>query len=172
MKIISIMGTSGLFGFFHKGKYYFIYSHFDSYYNYLGVNLVEELRKLLKEGGRDALLEKFLALTFVEVNNAPIPSADVIDRLAPYTDLQVSNQSTADWYCLTRKMQSNYTPTLDSGIFYGTITDSIAAAVSQNGYIQYVYFIDFDNDAFVYSLEGDFESVDFDHLNKLDFLSM
>lgn len=41
------MGTRGLFGFYYKGKYYLCYNHFDSYFSYLGKNLIREIIKMI-----------------------------------------------------------------------------------------------------------------------------
>ncbi len=43
------MGTRGLFGFKWKGKYYLAYNHYDSYFDGLGIDLIKEIIKMIKE---------------------------------------------------------------------------------------------------------------------------
>jgi len=41
------MGTRGHFGFRYKKKYYMIYNHFDSYFEGLGKDLLEEIKEMI-----------------------------------------------------------------------------------------------------------------------------
>lgn len=42
------MGTRGLVGIRFRGVYYYFYNHWDSYYSYLGKNLIKEIKEWLK----------------------------------------------------------------------------------------------------------------------------
>ena len=49
------MGTRGLIGIRYKGKTYYIYNHWDSYVEGLGLGLVKEILRMLEEGTLEAL---------------------------------------------------------------------------------------------------------------------
>lgn len=44
------MGTRGLFGFYYNGKFYVVYNQYDSYRSILGVNIINEIKKVIENG--------------------------------------------------------------------------------------------------------------------------
>ena len=128
------MGTRGKFGFYHKGKYYMCYNHYDSYPSYLGVHLLLEIL------GADLdewikLLEKIKL-----VSDDVKPRPEDIKRLAKYTNLTVSSCSTSEWYCLLYLTQGSFYHVLHCGYMknvYGTGMGE-----------DYEYVLDLDNKVF------------------------
>lgn len=109
------MGTRGVMGFRHKSKDKLIYNHFDSYPEHLGNEISLSLSKVLNDSRRgiEWLKKKVDALKMV--NDDVKPTEADKKKLAKYTDLQVSEQSTDDWYCLTRRLQGKMIETLIAG---------------------------------------------------------
>ena len=95
------MGTRGLYGFRKDGIDKATYNHFDSYPDYLGRNAAELLVFTTPE-----LMEKvYESIILVDKNVPPTPEQvkECVD--AGYYNGSVSEQSTADWYCLLRNLQ-------------------------------------------------------------------
>ena len=94
------MGTRGAIGFRKNGKDKVMYNHFDSYPTGIGVNMGD----FAKEFTNEVMNE--LADKMVDVSDTK-PTNEQISECAPYCNLQVSEQSTADWYCLLRDTHGN-----------------------------------------------------------------
>ncbi len=132
------MGTRGLFGFTYKGRYYVAYNHWDSYPSGLGVDIVNQIRKAIEENRLEewkTLLEQIRVIDW-EVK----PTEEEIEKLAPYTDLTVSNGSTSDWYCLIRKTQGN----LNSMLKCGYIDNHVNRETGLPECEEYAYILNFD----------------------------
>jgi hypothetical protein len=128
------MGTRGSIGFRIDGKDYLAYNHSDSYPSGLGTEFVAEVKKLIKD---KKLAEKVRAIRLVKRGDKPTP-ADV-EKLKPYTDLGVGNQSTSDWYCLLRNAQGSLKATIDSGY----ILDN-ATFIHDSLFCEYAYILNLD----------------------------
>lgn len=140
---LSIMGTRGFLAFIYKGKLYVMYNQLDCYPEPpgLGWTVVQEILW--------ANLEKWkAALDNIKVADGK-PTEEDIKALRPYTDLQVSSQSTDDWYCLTRKCQGSALRILQSGYFYGSVY-SLSDVKNISDYFtqDWAYLIDFDKNEF------------------------
>ncbi len=107
------MGTRGAVGFRLDGKDYVAYNHFDSYPEGLGVEVLRDIKELLKGTGLNSLPALVKRLKVFSENKKPTKKD--IKALAKYTDLSVSNKSTSDWYCLTRNLQGNLRGYLEAG---------------------------------------------------------
>lgn len=112
------MGTRGHFGFHYKGKYYLVYNHWDSYPSELGASIVNQIKNMLKTMSFSEIGEKVKNL--IVVNNSVEPTDEEIEKLKKYTNLDVSNQSTSDWYCLLRECQGDLEKVLESGYMLDT----------------------------------------------------
>lgn len=135
------MGTRGLFGFCYNGKYYLMYNHFDSYPYGLGYKLIKQIRTDITNGTFDSWQQKASMLQVVDMDGDRKPTEPEITRLAPYTSLNVSRQSTEDWYCLLRGTQGNLDKILDSGfVLHGSLDWSSEA--------EYIYVINLDTSQF------------------------
>lgn len=139
------MGTRGLLIFKHKGKYYSIYNHFDSYFEGLGINLVKEIKDAISNGTFDEwknMLEK-CKIIFEDDE----PTNDDKEKLKDVTDLTVSRQSSNDWYCLLRKTQGSYVEPLTLG-YLKLSNHNLTIKPECDLFIEYTYTLDFDNNTF------------------------
>lgn len=140
------MGTRGFVILKYKNKYYAMYNHFDSYFNHLGVNLVSEIQKAIKDGTFDnwkVLLEQCKKIQ--ENSECQVEQKD-IDNLIDYMDLTVSGCSNYDWYCLTRKLQGSFIKPLTVG--YMLIKPDSDKCEYCDIFIEYTYLLDLDNNTF------------------------
>lgn len=136
------MGTRGYFAIVYKGKLYACYCHFDAYPQRpgMGWTLVQEIQW--------ANLEMWkYALENIKIAEGK-PTQDDIDQLREYTDMRVSNNSTEDWYCLTRKCQGSILKTLQSGYFNGSVSKFDEAKLVDSLGGEWSYVVDFDNNEF------------------------
>jgi len=146
------MGTRGLFGFFYKGKYYVAYNHFDSYTSGLGVWVVTELEKAIKENKIEEW--KQLVDNLKEVNCNVPPTEEEIEKLKEYANLGVSYQKYEDWYCLLHKCQGSLSKVLESGY--------IVNCVNKDGkpdWESYAYIVNLDQDVLEF-----YDGEDLDHV--------
>jgi hypothetical protein len=102
------MGTRGAFGFILGESEKIAYNHFDSYPDGKGLDVLRFVR------GADLPYLRQQAEELKVVGDTP-PTPEDVEALKPWTDLGVSEQSTEDWYCLTRGMQGDLGETLNSG---------------------------------------------------------
>lgn len=106
------MGTQGSFGYKIGRKIRLMHVQFDA--DLLWQILVREIYVLMKHyGSIETLREAFTNL--LEAKNNPKPEA--IEKCKMFTDLEVSNKNTGDWYCLTRRCQHSFINILESGYF-------------------------------------------------------
>ncbi len=135
------MGTRGTITFIFKNKSVKTYNHWDSYPSGLGQNLISEVNHLLKKLTIDDIIQKLDSLKII--NKEIDPTLEDIKNLDKYTSLNVSSQSTMDWYCLVRKNQGSLINIMDSGYILPHDSDE-----------EYNYVIDF-NDKLFYLKEFD-----------------
>ena len=95
------MSTRGLWGFYKNGITKATYNHFDSYPEGLGNNIL----KFIDETCNEQLNGVFNKIVMVDENKKP--SKKHIEKYSKYLDLNVSNQTNEDWYCLLRNTQGN-----------------------------------------------------------------
>jgi hypothetical protein len=131
------MGTRGAFGVIINEKEKIGYNQFDSYPSGKGVENLEWLRT----ADFNKLEELAEACKLVDDDVKPTP--DDVKKLKPYTDLQVSEQSTDDWYCLTRHTQGRIDKMLESGYIYDMHNFPLDSLFCEWGYMldldQYVF---------------------------------
>lgn len=112
------MGTRGALIFRAGGKDKVAYNHFDSYPSYLGKAVVEYLKGALSTCGSAEAAAQALRAMIVElrvVKDGEKPTPEDIERLRPFTNIAVSEQSAQDWYCLLHKTQGDIEATLRAG---------------------------------------------------------
>lgn len=109
------MGTRGVMGFRVDGIDKMTYNHFDSYPTCLGASIAEDAASILKSAGLNGLKDMIRKLRVVDPKTEK-PSKKDIACLNEWTDLNVSEQSTSDWYCLTRNLQGKCKDTLKAGV--------------------------------------------------------
>jgi len=126
------MGTRGTvavkIGNITKGSY----NHWDSYPEELGNKVLEYIKAIRVAGMSEARRQ---ARLLQEVPKRK-PTAAQIEKLAPYTDLGVSEGTTQDWYCLLRKTQGDLKLILEAGYYYPC----------EVGEEEWSYVVDFDTD--------------------------
>ena len=97
------MGTRGLYGFRKNEQDKTTYNHFDSYPEYLGVNILEFIKK-----HSIAEMNTFCdRIVMVDQNNIPTDEQKKNCKENNFIDLRVSSQSENDWYCLLRNVQGD-----------------------------------------------------------------
>lgn len=105
------MGTRGFLGFVVDGTEKIAYNHFDSYPSGLGAEVLGWLRK--EHLGH--IKRKAAELRVVDETSTP--SAEDVERLAPYANTRVGTQQIDDdWYVLLRETQGNPAAILDAGV--------------------------------------------------------
>jgi hypothetical protein len=129
------MGTRGIFGFRIDGEDRLTYNHYDSYPEGLGVDVVDFVRSIdnIKE-----VKEKARALEDISERK---PTDEDIKKCEKYTNLNVSEQSEKDWYCLLRETQGDLQAILDVG-FYENQNDFIYDSL----FCEYGYIVNLDNE--------------------------
>jgi hypothetical protein len=128
------MGTRGLLGFCKNGVYKITYNHFDSYPSGLGNSVLN----YINEYSIEDMNEHYDKIQMVKEKD--IPTKQQIEKCKVYTDLNVSNQSLSDWYCLLRKAQGNLKAYSDVGFMIDN--KDFLGDVS----CQYAYIINLDDD--------------------------
>lgn len=104
------MGTQGVFGYIIGRKKRITHVHFDA--DLLWQILVREIYVLMKHFGSKELLQEAFEKIKITKNK---PKEDDIEKLKIFTDLEVSNKSESDWYCLLRHCQSSFINLLEAG---------------------------------------------------------
>lgn len=96
------MGTRGLYGIRKDGVDKVTYNHFDSYPEYLGMNMI----KFCMNHNKDALTGLFNKIELVGDEN-PTEEQKVNCKRNGWFDDTVSLQTDDNWYCLLRDTQGN-----------------------------------------------------------------
>ena len=135
------MGTRGAYGFRINGQDKVTYNHWDSYPSCLGVSVADFVKR-----NKSKLKELAEGLVMVKENSKP--KAKDIQYVKEFQDktgiklidLNVSNQSVEDWYCLVRGAQGNF-EAMEKGFKY--LTDS-ADFLIDSLFCEWAYIINLD----------------------------
>lgn len=128
------MGTSGTFGYIIGKKKRMMYVDNDA--DLLWQLLVREIYVLMKHyGSKEALQTAFEGIKTTKNK----PKSSDIKKLKVFTDLNVSNQSENDWYCLLRNCQSSFINILEAGYI-----------INQKDEYGRVFLLDFNKDSVSY----------------------
>ena len=95
------MGTRGCYGFYKNGVTKATYNHFDSYIGGLGKDILDFV-----ENTSIPIMNKIFDKIEL-VREDDIPTIEQIENCQKYTDLDVSNKSIMDFYCLLRNAQGD-----------------------------------------------------------------
>ncbi len=132
------MSTRGLYGFVIDGTVKVTYNHSDSYPDWLGRNVLEFVRQLVKDGAVDSAAQRVHDLRVV-TDETPVTDED-IETLRPWTNISVgSRRERPDWYQLLRDTQGNPDAILSSGY----ISDGADFALDSL-FCEWGYVVDFD----------------------------
>jgi len=129
------MGTRGTVGFRIDGEDKLTYNHYDSYPEGLGVDVVKFINEI---NDFEKIKKQVKELTDITDRK---PTAEDIKRCEKYTDLNVSEQSTEDWYCLLRNAQGNLQATLEVGFY-----EDNSKFINDSLFCEYGYIINLDNE--------------------------
>jgi len=135
------MSTRGAYGFRVDNKDYVTYNHSDSYPSYLGENILEQTKALLSKYSVEELKDKVAAIKLKSGGEKPTKK-DIL-ALKEYTDINVGDRSTNDWYCLTRGLQGSLIHHIRSGYMLDDsnfLLDSV--------YCEWAYIVNLDDCVF------------------------
>ncbi|HZM81243.1 MAG TPA: hypothetical protein VFC19_36420 [Candidatus Limnocylindrales bacterium] len=135
------MANRGFVGFVTDNTEKITYVHDESRPQYLGRYVLAWLRRRAVTDGLVSARRKAAALRLVGHDDTPTP-ADAA-RLARWTDLNVSKQSTADWYCLLRHTQGRPSAILQAGVAIDASDVPLDSVWTEWGYL-----LDFDTNRF------------------------
>lgn len=97
------MSTSGFIGFRINDIIKGTYNHLDSYPSELGNNMVEFIRKVIKDELLGELVYKLKRINMV--NAISTPTEEQIVKYSKFSDITVGKQRLTDWYVLLRRTQ-------------------------------------------------------------------
>jgi len=131
------MGTRGVYGFRKDGKDKLGYSQYDSYPTGWPIEAIN----FIKETSDEELKE--IADRIILVTNDTPPTDEQVKECAKFTDLNVSNQSTEDWYCLLRDAQGDFSA-------YKTLSYMMDNAdfIKDSLFCEFAYIINLDEGVF------------------------
>lgn len=139
---IARMGTRGFVGFVVDETEKIAYNHFDSYPSGLGRDVLNWLHEALSHGQhRESVVASARSLRVVDPKTSP--SAEDIERLRAYADLDVGSQDLSDWYVLLRKTQGVPGEMLQAGVIEDASEFPVNSLFAEWGYV-----IDFDDNVF------------------------
>lgn len=95
------MGTRGCYGLYKNGVTKTTYNHFDSYIGGLGKDILDFV-----ENTSIPIMNKIFDKIEL-VREDDIPTIEQIENCQDFTDLEVSNKSIMDFYCLLRNAQGD-----------------------------------------------------------------
>lgn len=146
------MGTSGLFGFYYKGKYYWMYNHWDSYVDGLGINLMTEIVEALEDRTFDTWYQMFDNLIIINYDDKP--TIEQIEKFSSFTNSTIDSKSINDWHCLLNKCEGSFLKVLQSGFIVNNDNED---PYNDPRMYPYTYCLNMDNRTFIYNQEIAFE---------------
>lgn len=135
------MGTRGAYGFKKGNELKLTYNHFDSYFDYLGNNLINEIHSI---GNTEKLIETFDYIKLV--SEEATPTEEQKAECTKYFSNAVSTGSENDWYCLLRELQGTIMPWVNKEVQY--MLDS-SGFINDNIFCEYYYIIDLTEEVFI-----------------------
>ena len=133
------MGTRGFIGFVADEREAITYNQFDSYPSGVGVDVLGWLRFAAQDV--PALRGKVKALQVVE--NSSEPTAEDVERLSGFADLNVSEKDPREWYVLLRETQGNPARMLQAGVVLDASDFPLDSLFAEWGYV-----VDLDREVF------------------------
>ena len=137
------MGTRGAFGVVIGEQEKIGYNQYDSYPDGRGLDNLRELKEAWINGGNSAETLRDLARKARLVSDAKKPTPEDVRLLRTTTNLNVSEQSTDDWYCLTRETHGSIVQMLKCGYIEDHSTFPLDSL-----FCEWAYILDLDRDVF------------------------
>lgn len=135
------MGTRGAYGFRKGNRNKLTYNHYDSYFDYLGNNLLKEIHNI---GNSEKLLETYNYIKLVDGNTKP--TEEQIKECEKYFCDSVSTGEKEEWYSLLREVQGTIMPWVDKEFPYMINSNSF---IKDTTFCEYYYIIDVSKDILV-----------------------
>jgi hypothetical protein len=138
------MGTRSAVIIFQDQKAKGYYNQYDGYPSGVGAEVLDEIKKIDEvENGWKQFADKFRNVKLIDENTKPSLEVQEKYKAAGFCNLNVSNQSSEDWYCLLRELQGGaYLPAIMSGALEHMVDGS--NFVSDSLFCEYAYVIDLD----------------------------
>ena len=133
------MSTRGLTGFIADGQWFATYNHFDSYPEYLGMQVLEFCKQVKNW---DVLKENVLNLTLINENKDK-PTQEQAQEYMAYYDNPNTEKIVLDWYWVLRNLQG-------SAILYAIENGNAKHMIDSHAFIEdslfceWAYIIDLD----------------------------
>lgn len=131
------MGTAGIYGIRKNGKDKITYSNFDSYPDSLGTHMIK-----FSKAGINKLNELYDRILLVNTDNKPTQKQIDICIKNNWVNLDMSNKSYNDWYCLLRNLQGKPCEYLNADNEIYMIDDS--DFIKESLFCEYGYIINLD----------------------------
>lgn len=125
------MGTRGVFGIRVDNVDKLGYNHSDSYPSGLGLTMLEAARSLMENEQSFRESAKNLLLVCEDVE----PSDKQIEKYSQYSNVDVSRQTNADWYCLLHQLQGDIEATLEAGVMLDGTAFILDSLFCEWGYV-------------------------------------
>ena len=158
------MGTPGVFGYIIGKKKRFMHVQYDA--NLLWQIGVREIFILMKHfGSKEVVKSEFEKIKSIKEDNPSKPKEIDIEKCKIFTDLEVSNKNTNDWYCLLRYCQTSYINLLEAGYILNTKeTNGYVLLVDFNTYSVTFSINNFDNSKKILNTATIEEIMEFDEM--------
>jgi hypothetical protein len=139
------MGTRSATGFRLNGRDVLAYNQLDGYPEGIGQEIVKEIIEGIASLGYEPALATWrkLAGDIKIVDKEQKPTKADIAATKAHTNLEVSKQSTNDWYCLLRNLQGTIIARLKSGY----ILDA-SDFITQSLFCEWAYILNLDDEVF------------------------
>lgn len=134
------MGTRGAIGFRVNNEDKVQYNHFDSYPSYLGLEILNYIQ------GTNLQALKETAERIILVEEDGIPTEEQIVECQPWTNLDVSEHSVSDWYCLLRDAQGGLNAFSEGLKYMSDYKDFLKNSL----FCEYAYIINIDEQVLEY----------------------
>lgn len=136
------MSTRGLFGFRKSGVDKAVYSHSDSYPEWLGENFT----KLLVRNA-DKLPDIYEKIITVDVNSKPTEEQKKICKDMGWYNRSVSCMNDDDWYCLLYGLQDieSFQKAVDEGV--PVFIENYISFIRDSLFCEYAYIYDLDSES-------------------------
>jgi hypothetical protein len=131
------MGTRGAFGFKYRGIYYMFYNNSDSYFTYLGIKLLKEIKNMLENKCMDAWISKLLSLKLI---------SEVYTESKDYTTTTDIDAETKD---NIKKLFNGYISSYELALTTGYVDiDNVSIDITKlynDVFMEYVYVLNLDD---------------------------
>lgn len=130
------MSTRGAVGFRINGQDKVAYNHHDSYPVFLGNQVLSAIKNMVLS---PEVRQSVAAIRLVDGED--MPSAEAIEAMKPFVDLNTAELKNADWYTIMGKLQGD----LISYASCGYMPDN-QTFLKNSLFCEYAYIVNLDND--------------------------